>query len=105
MIMLCLLSGSLSPPPTLFLLLYVPSPCLSALPATCPPGPTVPDRRWGPVPGFPSTDPHVILLVDVFQKLYIKALVPVFRVPKIAQILWGDKRHNRDSLTHPIQVA
>lgn len=43
------------------------------------------------MPGFPSADPHVILLVDVFQKLHIKALVPVFRVPKVAQILWRER--------------
>lgn len=47
----------------------------------------VPDRHWGPVPRFPSTDPHVILLVDVFQELDVEALVPVFGVPEIPQIL------------------
>lgn len=39
------------------------------------------------MPRFPSTDPHVILLVDVFQELDIKALVPVFGIPEIPQIL------------------
>ena len=60
---------------------------LFAPPMTCPAASKVPDRHWGPVPRFPSTDPHVILLVDVFQELDVQALVPVFGVPEVPQIL------------------
>ena len=64
---------------------------LLAPPTTCPAASTVPDRHWGPVPGFPSTDPHVILLVDVFQELDVEALVPVFGIPEIPQILQKER--------------